>query len=132
MLVTIPAAILAFSSGSWGPIVLVGLWGFGYGAVPVALQTWIGRAAPAEFEAGTSLYIASFQGSIAAGSLLGGVAVALGNTAIALAAGAVLALTAVTVFILGTRRGTERTPHNVSVPGPEVPAAVMKENPSCP
>ncbi|TQN28467.1 MFS transporter [Haloactinospora alba] len=54
---------------------LLVLWGLGYGAVPVTLQTWIIRSSPGATEAASSLYVAVFNLSIALGALLGGVIV---------------------------------------------------------
>lgn len=51
------------------------VWGVGYGAVPVTLQTWILRAAPRATEAASSLYVSMFNLSIALGALFGGLAV---------------------------------------------------------
>ncbi|WP_240436967.1 MFS transporter [Streptomyces sporangiiformans] len=51
------------------------LWGLGYGAVPVTLQTWILKAAPNTSEAASSLYVSMFNLSIALGALFGGLAV---------------------------------------------------------
>jgi predicted MFS family arabinose efflux permease len=107
--VSLAAAFLVATGGDALPWAALGLWGLGYGAVPVALQTWIGRAAPDAFEAGSSLYIASFQGSIAIGSLLGALTVATGATSTALGIGAGLAAASVVVFLATTRTGPTRT-----------------------
>lgn len=92
LLVSLPALLLVLSTGGLPPTIALGLWGLGYGAVPVALQTWIDRSNRGAFEAGSSLYIAVFQGSIAIGSLLGAFAVASRGAAATLGSGAALAL----------------------------------------
>ncbi|MGK5641001.1 MFS transporter [Streptomyces sp. URMC 126] len=51
------------------------LWGLGYGAVPVTLQTWILDVRPQATEAVSALYVSAFNVSIALGALLGGLAV---------------------------------------------------------
>ncbi|WP_433666459.1 MFS transporter [Nocardia sp. CA-136227] len=51
------------------------VWGLGYGAVPVTFQTWIMRAAPDTTEAASSLFVSTFNISIALGALCGGVIV---------------------------------------------------------
>jgi len=51
----------------------VGVWGLGYGAVPVAAQSWMARAMPANVEGGLALFVSALQGSLAAGSAVGGV-----------------------------------------------------------
>ena len=54
-------------------IVLVAAWGLGFGAVPVAAQSWMARAMPANLEGGLALFVSALQGSLAAGSAAGGV-----------------------------------------------------------
>ena len=49
------------------------MWGLGFGAVPVAAQSWITRAMPANLEGGLALFVSALQGSLAAGSWVGGV-----------------------------------------------------------
>lgn len=68
--------LLAVTDGnalSAGAILI--LWGIGYGAVPVTFQTWILHAAPDATEAASSLYVSTFNLSIALGALFGGLAV---------------------------------------------------------
>jgi predicted MFS family arabinose efflux permease len=52
-------------------ILLVG-WGLAFGAMPVALQLWVFKAAPEALEGGAALLISTFQIFIALGSILGG------------------------------------------------------------
>ncbi|MCX4529690.1 MFS transporter [Streptomyces sp. NBC_01551] len=82
-------------------IVLV-LWGLGYGAVPVAFQTWILDAAPGATEAASSLFVCAFNLSIALGALFGGFAVDGLATVSVLYIGAALALL---TLLLVARRG---------------------------
>ncbi|MFD1934546.1 MFS transporter [Nonomuraea mangrovi] len=56
-------------------IVLLVVWGLAYGGVSVSLQTWMLKAAPQATEAATSLFVATFNLSIALGALLGGLVV---------------------------------------------------------
>ncbi|HEY3651617.1 MAG TPA: hypothetical protein VGL33_26860 [Streptosporangiaceae bacterium] len=44
-------------------------WGLGFRAVPVAAQSWMARAMPANVEEGLALFVSALQGSLAAGSL---------------------------------------------------------------
>lgn len=75
------------------------LWGLGYGAVPVTLQTWILDAAPHTTEAASSLYVSTFNLSIALGALLGGLVVdGIGVTSVLWIGGALAALTP---FVVG-------------------------------
>ncbi len=50
------------------------LWGAAFGAVPVCVQLWIYHASPAQFESASSLVVTCFQIALAAGSLMGGLA----------------------------------------------------------
>jgi predicted MFS family arabinose efflux permease len=59
---------------SWS-LVLIAIWGLAYGAMPLALQTWMVKAAPNVQEGGLALFVANFQISIAIGSLVGGLVV---------------------------------------------------------
>lgn len=53
------------------------LWGLGVGAIPVMIQTWMGRAAADQLEAVGGLFMAVIQFSIASGAIAGGLAVDL-------------------------------------------------------
>ncbi|MCF2528351.1 MFS transporter [Yinghuangia soli] len=77
---------------------LLVLWGLAYGAVPVCLQTWILKSAPAEGEAASSLFVAVFNLSIALGALLGGFAVeGIATAAVLWLGGALVLATALAV-----------------------------------
>lgn len=86
------------------------VWGLAYGAVPVALQTWVFTADNTPAEGGSSLYIATFQISVAAGSFIRGRIVDASNTHTTMIVGAVLALAAaVTIGLFASRNGHRRT-----------------------
>ncbi len=51
---------------------LVALWGLGFGATPIVLQTNMSRAALDQLEASGSLMVVCFQVAIAAGATVGG------------------------------------------------------------
>lgn len=53
-------------------ILLLLVWGAGFGAVPVAAQTWMAETMPGAVEGGLALFTSGLQGSLAAGSALGG------------------------------------------------------------
>ncbi|PDP87392.1 MFS transporter [Glycomyces fuscus] len=55
-----------------GAGVLMVVWGLAYGGVSVSAQSWMMRAAPEEREAVSSLFVGVFNGSIALGTLVGG------------------------------------------------------------
>lgn len=88
------------------------VWGLGYGAVPVTLQTWILQAAPRATEAASSLYVSMFNLSIALGALCGGMAVESLTLASVLWIGCGLALLALLVLLAGgaTKDSPGRTP----------------------
>jgi predicted MFS family arabinose efflux permease len=74
LLVAVSALLLAAVTGARPlTIALVALWGLGFGAVPVAAQSWMARAMPANLEGGLALFVSALQGSLAAGSVAGGV-----------------------------------------------------------
>ncbi|KAF1050069.1 MFS transporter [Xylophilus sp.] len=93
------AVLLAAGTSAWAAAVAITLWGFAFGGLPVAFQTWIVRAAPDQAEGAGGLLVAAFQVAIASGAVGGGLLVdrigALGGPAfavVALTAGALLAL----------------------------------------
>lgn len=92
---------LLLAAGTWQPGAVAFLlsWGIAYSALPVALQTLIFRSVPHAREAATSLYVLSFNVSIALGALAGSVALdrsgpsMVMTTAVALCAVALLLAT---------------------------------------
>jgi predicted MFS family arabinose efflux permease len=84
--VTLSGAMLLLAlvdTNAWSAGAILAIWGLGYGAVPVTLQTWILDAAPDATEAATSLYVSAFNLSIALGALIGGFAVnGIGTTSV--------------------------------------------------
>ena len=74
LLIAVSALLLAAVTGARPLIIaLVAVWGLGFGAVPVAAQSWMARAMPANLEGGLALFVSALQGSLAAGSAVGGV-----------------------------------------------------------
>jgi hypothetical protein len=74
LLIDCSALMLAAVTGARPlTIALVAVWGLGFGAVPVAAQSWMARAMPANVEGGLALFVSALQGSLAAGSAAGGV-----------------------------------------------------------
>ncbi|MFH9969212.1 MFS transporter [Streptomyces mirabilis] len=73
-------------------IVLVMIWGAAFGAVPLALQTWILRATPEAPESGMALLVSACQIALASGSLIGGMVVDGYGTTAGFALGGTLAL----------------------------------------
>lgn len=83
--------------GGWQPaaITLLAVWGLAYGAIPVALQVLMTKAAPDVQEGGMALFVANFQISIALGSLAGGLMVDAQGLANAMTFGGLVALLAI-------------------------------------
>lgn len=75
LLVAAMAALALFDTNIVAAGTILMLWGLGYGAVPVTFQTRILRAAPDTTEAASSLFVSTFNFSIALGALAGGIAV---------------------------------------------------------
>jgi predicted MFS family arabinose efflux permease len=74
LLIAGSALLLAAVTGARPLIIaLVVVWGLGYGAVPVAAQSWMAQAMPANVEGGLALFVSALQGSLAAGSAVGGI-----------------------------------------------------------
>ncbi|WP_083254975.1 MFS transporter [Amycolatopsis orientalis] len=98
-LIGVATCALPFAGDSRaGALVLLVIWGFAYGAVPVCSGTWFAKAAPRYPEAASVLFTSSFQATLSAGALLGGFVVdAVSVPAVMLAGGAV-ALLAVAVL----------------------------------
>ena len=90
LLIAVSALLLVTVTGARPlTIALVAVWGLGFGAVPVAAQSWMARAMPANLEGGLALFVSALQGSLAAGSAAGG---ALGVAAAVAAAGSLTLL----------------------------------------
>jgi predicted MFS family arabinose efflux permease len=87
-----------------GVIVLLTLWGLVWGALPLGLQTWMANASPSASEGGLALFVTTIQLSIAAGSVVGGIAVTANGLAFDFVlAGTIAAIGAVVVLVLGLR-----------------------------
>lgn len=72
---------------------LVVIWGGGFGAVPVSLQTLMFVAAPTLQEGSSALFVSTFQLALASGAFLGGLAVNSGSIAAAMLFGGAAVLT---------------------------------------
>jgi predicted MFS family arabinose efflux permease len=61
--------------GPVGATILVAIWGFAFGALPISIQTWMFRAAPQALETGAALFVSTAQVALGGGALVGGLAV---------------------------------------------------------
>ncbi len=80
--------------------VLVALWGFLFGAVPVSWSTWLARTIPDEAESAGGLLVASIQFAIGMGAAVGGIIFDVsGATSVFGTSGLVLALAAIGIMV---------------------------------
>ncbi|MEV6281268.1 MFS transporter [Kribbella sp. NPDC051770] len=82
-----------------GAAALLVIWGVGYGAVPVCSMSWFAAAAPRAREAATVVFTSSFQATLSAGALLGGVLVDRTSVAAVMVCGGLTALGMVGVLL---------------------------------
>ncbi|MFJ9547188.1 MFS transporter [Streptomyces erythrochromogenes] len=102
-------ALIAVLPGAAAGTTLLLAWGLAYGGVSVSVQGWMLKAAPAATEAASSLMVAMFNFAIAAGALLGGLAVdGISAPAAPLGGAALMSVAAVTVWFTAIRRRTDR------------------------
>jgi len=86
-------------------LIVMVLWGVGFGAGPASFQVWIFTAAHGHPEAGTALLVSTLNVAIAVGtSVGGGIVDTVGVPAAFWFGGALLAAGLLTVAILGSRR----------------------------
>ncbi|MAM58547.1 MAG: MFS transporter [Salinicola sp.] len=95
------ATLGGFSMGT--DALMVALWGFAFGAVPVAWSTWITRVVPDEAESGGGLIVASIQLAIALGAAVGGVMFDIGGVLGVCATAGTLLLAAAALVLVGVR-----------------------------
>ncbi|WP_078906538.1 MFS transporter [Streptomyces sp. NRRL S-378] len=101
-------ALIAVLPGAVAGTALLLAWGLAYGGVSVSVQGWMTKAVPAAAEAASSLMVAMFNLAIAAGALLGGLAVdGISAPAAPLGGAALMLMAAVTVRATALRRRPE-------------------------
>ncbi|WP_237569820.1 MFS transporter [Mycolicibacterium lacusdiani] len=96
-----------FGAHPAGALILLMLWGFGYGAVPVCSQTWLARASGGTGEVGSVLFTSSFQATISVGALVGGAVLDGASTVALMLIGGTVAVVAATLIVL-SRTGARR------------------------
>jgi predicted MFS family arabinose efflux permease len=90
-----------------GAFIVVALWGYAFGSVPITSQTWIYNAAPQHYEFGAALSVPTFQFAVALGALIGGAFIDHGGVSRALyAGGATVLLGGTVVSYWGRGRAT--------------------------
>jgi predicted MFS family arabinose efflux permease len=75
-----------------GALILLVVWGFGYGGVPVCSMSWFARAVPEAREAATVLFTSSFQAMLSVGALLGGLVVDAWSVSVVMVCGGLCAV----------------------------------------
>jgi predicted MFS family arabinose efflux permease len=112
------AAVIALPLLAWsvpGVFVLLAVWGFVWGGLPLGMQTWMAKAAPSASESSLALFVTTIQLSLAAGSIVGGLAVSGFGIGFDFAmAGVIAAVGAILLISLGVRR----TPDALSTRSP--------------
>lgn len=91
-----------------GVFVLLIVWGFVWGGMPLGMQTWMSTAAPGVAEGSLAMFVTTIQLAISGGSIVGAVTLGLGGYGATFTVSAVIAaLGFVTLLVLG-RRGSSR------------------------
>jgi predicted MFS family arabinose efflux permease len=112
-----------------GVFILLVVWGLVWGALPLGTQTWMAGSSPSGSESALALFVTTIQLSIAAGSVLGGVAVSsLGLVADFWLAGGVAVIGAVVLIALGFRRSNALAPAS---PAPATGAVAVVDTEAC-
>ncbi len=86
------------------PVIVLVVWGLGYGGVGVTLQLWIMRSGGGEM--GTALFVGAFNVSIALGSFAGGRVVDGVSISAVMWVGAALAVAGAATAVISGRNGT--------------------------
>ncbi|MGT2425604.1 MFS transporter [Amnibacterium kyonggiense] len=101
-------AVVALPLLAWslpGVLVLLVVWGFVWGALPLGLQTWMSQAAPSASDGSLALFVSTIQIAISAGSVIGGLGVGRFGIAFDFYLAGGIALAALLVLLsLGRRR----------------------------
>ncbi|WP_419058293.1 MFS transporter [Kluyvera georgiana] len=107
-LVPLAMGILALMMVAFGHLalldgLLVSLWGFAFGLVPVGWSTWLATTVPDEAESAGGLLVASIQLAISAGAAGGGLVFDLNGASGVFTASGVLLVVAMMVVLAGVR-----------------------------
>jgi predicted MFS family arabinose efflux permease len=106
--VVLAIAVVSLPLLAWslpGVFALLVIWGFVWGALPLALQTWVSQAAPAASDGSLALFVTTIQLAISTGSIIGGLGVSTFGIAFDFYLAGGIALAALLVLLsLGGRR----------------------------
>lgn len=90
-------------TGTTGAAVIIIIWGFAFGGLPVCLQTWMFKAAPEMLSSVSAVFVTTFQMAIAGGALLGGLVVNNIGLSATIAVGGATAMAAAIVIACSGR-----------------------------
>ena len=106
--IVLALAVVALPLLAWslpGVLVLLVIWGFVWGALPLGLQTWMSQAAPSASDGSLALFVSTIQIAISLGSVVGGLGVGRFGIAFDFYLAGGIALAALLVLLsLGRRR----------------------------
>jgi predicted MFS family arabinose efflux permease len=110
--------LLPILSGSpVGVFILLAVWGFVWGGLPLGMQTWMTNATPELSEGGLALFVTTIQLSIAGGSVIGALVVSgYGIAPDFWISGTIAAIGAVVLLALGLRGRVIRPVDSATVP----------------
>src|SRR5690606_7338105 len=98
-------ALGAFGAIPIAAVAIIVVWGLAFGALPIATQTFMFRAASEALETGAALLVSLIQVAIALGATIGGLTVdGLGLVSTMVAGGIVMMLGAPVIAMLGRER----------------------------
>ncbi|MCL7668832.1 MFS transporter [Enterobacter cloacae complex sp. OE43NF] len=110
VLVLVPFAmgVLALTMVAFGHLaildgLLVAMWGFAFGLVPVGWSTWLATTVPDEAESAGGLLVASIQLAISAGAAVGGAVFDLNGASGVFAGSGFLLVTAMVIVLMGVK-----------------------------
>ena len=107
-LVPFVMGVLALTMAAFGHLaildgLLVAMWGFAFGLVPVGWSTWLATTVPDEAESAGGLLVASIQFAIGAGAAGGGVIFDLNGASGVFAGSGLLLVSAMVIVFAGVR-----------------------------
>ncbi|MGV8871558.1 MAG: MFS transporter [Rhodococcus sp. (in: high G+C Gram-positive bacteria)] len=93
-LIGAPGGLAVFAVGA------IALWGLAFTTLPVCIQSAVVRAAPADADKASAIYVVAFQLAIATGALVGGVLVDVSGIVTVTAAATILVAAALALVVL--------------------------------
>ncbi|HID2491154.1 TPA: MFS transporter [Enterobacter cloacae] len=107
-LVPFAMGVLALTMVAFGHLAIldglvVAMWGFAFGLVPVGWSTWLATTVPDEAESAGGLLVASIQLAISAGAAVGGAVFDLNGASGVFAGSGFLLVTAMVIVLMGVK-----------------------------